>query len=673
MDNLAVLSLLALSPIIVVGILLVGLRWPAKYAMPIGFVVVVVVAWLAWDMELAAIAASSVQGLIIALTLLYIVFGALLLLATLTKSGAMSTIRSGFTGISPDRRVQAIIIGFLFGSFIEGASGFGTPAAVVAPLLLALGFPAMAAVMVGLIIQSTPVSFGAVGTPILIGVSGGLQGGPGVEGRVAEVGSTFPDYISGIGLRVAIIHAIIGTLIPLALSCMLCGFFGERRRFGDGLAVWKFAIFASLSMTIPYVAVAAVLGPEFPALLGGAAGLALVMFTSSRGFLMPSEPWDFGPRAGWEARWMGNLDGSDGDTSNRGMSIVMAWTPYALIAGLLVLTRVVTPLQEWLSGDAVIPIESIFGTDIGQTVQPLYLPGFVFIVVCVITYALHRMSPSDVAETWKVAGGQLLGAGVALLFALPLVRVFINSGVDYNTSGFSSMPLTLAEGASSIAGTAWPLFSPWVGALGAFVAGSNTVSNLTFSLFQFSTASQIGASPEVVVATQAVGGAAGNMITIHNVVAASATVGLLGREGDLIRKTIIPMTYYCLFAGAISYVWIYGLGVNVGTLLLLLVLGGLALLAWRALASDGKDPAAATSGTETLGETGDAGGRGTSRGEDQPAEVGARGIDAAAPPEATDRPRHDVGRGGRGTGDDREVDVRGSSTRVGEARDDPPR
>lgn len=147
MDDLAVLSLLALTPILLVGVLLVGFRLPAMYAMPAGYIVVVGIAVHFWNTEWTAVAASSLQGLILALGLLYIIFGALLLLSTLTKSGAITTIRRTFTDISPDRRVQAIIIGWLFGSFIEGASGFGTPAAVVAPLMLALGFPAMAAVI----------------------------------------------------------------------------------------------------------------------------------------------------------------------------------------------------------------------------------------------------------------------------------------------------------------------------------------------------------------------------------------------------------------------------------------------------------------------------------------------------------------------------------------------
>jgi lactate permease len=604
-DNLAVLSLLALLPILVVGVLLAGLRWPAKRAMPVGFVVVVLVALLVWGMSPAAIAASTIQGLLVALTLLYIVFGALLLLETLTKSGAMATIRAGFTSISPDRRVQAIIIGWLFGSFIEGASGFGTPAAVVAPLMLALGFPAMAAVMVGLIIQSTPVSFGAVGTPILVGVNGGLSGAEPVQERLIVLGLDMPAYLEIIGLRVALLHATIGTLIPLILACMLTGFFGERKRFADGLAIAPFALFAAFSMTVPYVLVAWLLGPEFPSLLGGLIGLSIVMFAASRGFLMPKQIWDFPARARWPRHWMGTISPEDeADVAERRMSIWLAWTPYVVVAVLLVLTRTVDPVTSFLtSGWRVLAVTDILGvTGVSQGLQYLYLPGFVFIVTCLITYGLHRMNGRQISGSWKVAGSQLAGAAVALLFALPLVRVFINSGEQYNESGLASMPLVLAEGAAALAGDAWPAFAPWIGALGAFVAGSNTVSNLMFSLFQFSTAQEIGVVPETIVATQAVGGAAGNMITVHNIVAASATVGLVGREGDLIRKTILPTIYYCLMAGGLSLVAIYGFGANLSTLWLALLLAALVGLILAMRRSSGKPNAeladvAATSGS----------------------------------------------------------------------------
>ena len=419
--------------------------------------------------------------------------------------------------------------------------------------------------MSGLIIQSTPVSFGAVGTPLLVGVQQGLQGGGPVENYLSNRNLDLLTYVTDVvTLRVVLIHAICGILIPLILCCMLTGFFGQNRNFGEGLGVWKFALFAAVSMLIPYVLFGWLLGPEFPSLLGGPIGLIVAVFAAQRGWFVPERSWDFGPRETWDEDWTGNVnpeDLSSGAEGEQRIGIVSAWAPYAIVAFLLVITRLpALGLVDFLSGIALTWTD-IFGvTGIEAAFQPFYLPGFMFLVTIFITYALHRMSFQQIAASWRVAGSQIVGAGFALLLALPMVRVFINSSGDYNSSGLESMPVTLANGTAALAGQTWPFFAPWIGALGAFVAGSNTVSNLTFSLFQFTTAINIGvgASAAVVVAAQAVGGAAGNMITVHNVVAASATCGLLGKEGALIRKTIIPMTYYVILAGSISYIWIYG-------------------------------------------------------------------------------------------------------------------
>ncbi|MGH2604528.1 MAG: L-lactate permease, partial [Dehalococcoidia bacterium] len=362
---LALRALIASAPLLIIGILLAGLRWPARRAMPVGYLVVVGAAVFVWEVGWREIAASTMQGLIITVSLLYIIFGALLLLSTLTASGAMATIRAGFTSVSPDRRVQAIIIGWLFGSFIEGASGFGTPAAIVAPLLLALGFPAMAAVMVGLVIQSTPASFGAVGTPILVGVSGGLSGSSAFQAHLAAAGLSQAEYLVRVGVQVAIFLAIVGTLIPLILACMLTGFFGRNRNFREGLAVWPFAIFSALAMTIPYVLVAVFLGPEFPSLLGSLTGLVLVMLAAQRGILMPRQTWDFPAPEHWEKSWTGTLRA---DTTRRAerISIARAWLPYVVVAALLVLTRLPQlPVQQLLTGVAV-QWNDILGTRVSQ-------------------------------------------------------------------------------------------------------------------------------------------------------------------------------------------------------------------------------------------------------------------------------------------------------------------
>ena len=547
-------ALVAVLPILAVMFFLVVLRWPATRAMPVAYAMTLLFALWLWEVPFVHAMAASLRGMVIASTLLWIIFGAIVLLFTLRESGAAATIRRGFTDVSRDRRVQVIIVAWLFGSFIEGASGFGTPAAVAAPLLLSLGFPALAAVMTTLIIQSTPVSFGAVGTPILVGMAQSLNV-PRVEEAVAAAGMSYDGFIYEIGVFTAIPHAIVGTFIPLIICCMMTRFFGEKRSFREGLAAWKFALFAGLSFTVPYCLVAIFLGPEFPSLLGGLLALAIVVTAARRKLFVPDgKPWDFPPREKWEKEWVGVITGDVGEERHH-MTLGRAWMPYVIVAALLVVTRLpFLPFKSWLAS-VQFTWSEILGTGLSQGVQPLYLPGTIFMAVSLLTVLLHRMSSKEVKKAWHDSLRMLAWPAFALLFAVALVRVFIDSGA--NASGLESMPLVLAEYVAHLAGVTWPFFAPMIGALGAFVAGSNTVSDLMFSLFQYGVADRIGAPHLVVLGLQALGGAAGNMITVHNVVAASATVGLVGREGLLIRRTILPMIYYVVCSGSLGLLFSY--------------------------------------------------------------------------------------------------------------------
>lgn len=565
--NTGTLALLSLLPIAAVGVFLVGLRWPASKAMPIAYIVAVLLALFVWQVPGATVAAASVNGLVVAATLLFIIFGAILLLNTLQESGGLKTIREGFVGISPDRRIQVIIIAWLFGSFIEGSAGFGTPAAVAVPLLVGLGFPAMAAVVAGMVIQSTPVSFGAVGTPILVGVQTGLAAD-------ASITDNFLSLVTMVGGRVAILHAIVGTLVPLFVVALMTRFFGKNKSFSEGIKVWKFALFAALTMTIPYVIVANVLGPEFPSMIGGLVGLAIVVPAAKKGFLMPpkEEYWDFENQSKWDPSWTGKIEIKDVAHESGKMSMVRAWTPYILVGLFLVLTRLKSlPFLEWIkSWNVTIP--TIFGTDITASFQPLYLPGTIFVVVSLITFVIHQMNGKSYKKAWTHSGKTMIPASAALLFTVPMVQVFLNSGGG--AAGFGSMPIELANGVAALTGDFWPLFSSFVGGLGAFIAGSNTISNMMFSLFQYDVGAQIGVDATWIVALQAVGGAAGNMICVHNVVAACAVVGLVGQEGNIIRKTLLPFVYYATFAGALGYsiVWTAEKGIfNIGTIIVAII------------------------------------------------------------------------------------------------------
>jgi len=228
------------------------------------------------------------------------------------------------------------------------------------------------------------------------------------------------------------------------------------------------------------------------------------------------------------------------------MSIFKAWLPYLVVAFLLLLSRIWTPLKELLNEPALsLNFDNLFGTTVSTSVQPLYLPGTMFLIAVGAAVLIQKIDGQSGRIALKRSFKTVAGAAFALGFAVPMVRIFINSGI--NVSGFESMPMILARGTADLVQGAWPFFAPTIGALGAFIAGSNTVSNMMFAFF-FSL---------ILFLLQAVGGAAGNMVCVHNVVAACATVGLLGVEGLMVRKVLLPLGYYLLAAGLLGLLGVY--------------------------------------------------------------------------------------------------------------------
>lgn len=553
--NSSLLALLAFIPIALAGVLLVGLRWPAKRAMPLVLLTTILLVSVGWKLPWIETVASIIQGLFITFDILWIIFGAILLLNVLTRSGAVGVIRQGFANISTDRRVQIVLICWLFGSFIEGAAGFGTPAAIVAPLLVAIGFPAMAAVMLGMMVQSTAVTFGAVGTPILVGVRGGLTSDL-VDQNLMDAGLTMGDYLLLVTKHVAVFHAIAGTLIPLFMVCMLTRYFGQNRSWKEGLDVLPLLLVGGMSFTIPYLITGFLLGPEFPSLFGSLIGMVIMITLLRKGYLLPKKNWDFIPSEQWPKGWFGLLEIKIDDSKSKNLSLSKSWAPYLLVGLILVLTRLPQlPIKSFLSSISF-SWSNIFDTNISASTSPLYLPGTILILVSIITFYLHRMNGKEFRGALSGSARMLWGAGFVLVFTIPMVRIYINSSL--NPMGYDGMPVAMAEWVAANVGQVYPLFAPSVGALGAFIAGSNTVSNLMLSLFQYGVAERLMVPAITMVALQAVGAAAGNMIAIHNVVAASATVGFLGKEGLILQKTIIPTLYYVLLVGILGTlsIWI---------------------------------------------------------------------------------------------------------------------
>ncbi|MBN2598619.1 L-lactate permease [Labilibaculum sp.] len=541
-------ALLAFSPILLTIVLMVGFNWGAKKALPLSLLLSVVVAYTVWEIDIFHIMGYSVFGFLKALDILIIIFGAILILNTMKLSGAMTTINNGFNGITTDRRIQAIIIGFMFGAFIEGAAGFGTPAALAGPLLVGLGFPPLAAAMVALIFNSVPVPFGAVGTPI----SGGAM--VTLEQNLHNIGANPDVFKMALTEWIAIPNALVGIFIPLLGIMIMTKFFGKEKSIKPALAAAPFAIFAGLAFAIPYVLIASTLGPDLPSLLGAFIGLGIIIFAAKRGFLMPKTSWDFPPKSEWEENWKSN--DSNGDTGEAKMGLVKAWMPYVLIAVILVVTRIPSlGLKGWLASQTL-TLSNLFGIDgLTYVLKWAYLPGTIpFILVAVITNFMHKMSVKQVVSSWKTTFKQITGAAIALFAGVAMVQLMLKSGT--NGAGMDSMLTTMATAIADLSGNAYPIIAPIVGILGSFMSGSATVSNLLFASLQFETATILGIPQVLIVSVQTIGAALGNMICVNNVVAVCATVGCIGAEGTIIRRNSIPAFIYYLMVMIIVVVLI---------------------------------------------------------------------------------------------------------------------
>lgn len=563
--SVGVLALISALPILLALIMMVWLQWPATRAMPIAWLVGCAGAYFAWKMPLGFVVAATLGGFGNALNVLIIVLGAIVLLFTLRESGGMAAINAGLVSLSDDKRVQILIIAFLFSAFLEGASGFGAPAAIAAPLMVSLGFPALAAVMACLILNSFTVSFGVIGAVIWFGLGNldPLIGQAVIAGQTPEGLLNLQDFNKLVGHWAVVLNTVPIFVLPLFVLCFISRYFGPNRSWREGLGAWQLSLFASAVFAITYLGFSYGLGVEFPTLIGGLVGLALVVFVIKKGWFLPKTGWDFAPPKQWDRSWSGAVVAAAEPIDPVAMGQVRAWLPYVIIGLLLVLTRMThLPFKAWVTS-VELNIPNILGYEtVYFNMKPLYLPGIMpFMLVAVLIIPLHRMPLRKVKTAWTDALRRVKEPAIALLFAVALVEIFKQS--SHNALGYASMPLSMAQAMAALAGNSWPFFAPFVGALGAFITGSTTVSNLLFSEFQYGIASQLGISHQIVMALQVVGGSMGNMVCVHNIVAASAVVGLTGKEGLIIRRNIIPLLIYGVSAGLLGLVLCYMLFPNI--------------------------------------------------------------------------------------------------------------
>jgi lactate permease len=463
------------------------------------------------------------------------VLGAIFLLSILRQANVFSSIEHAVASVSKDKRIQAIIVGWFFVAFLEGIAGFGTPVILAAPILMALGFSPLASVVIALVGDSVAVTFGAVGLPMTIGIAQGVG---------SEYLAQYPNLVRDVAVGTAFIHLVVGAIIPIFISVLTT--FTYNRSIRQGLAIWPFALVSGMVFLVPLTLSAVFLPTEFPSIVASLVGVVLIVAIVKLKFLTPKVPFEF------EA--VSPAEKASSSVEPERPHLLRAAFPYGAILAFLVVSRIPTfGFQDFLRRSNVL-VENIFGTSISYALPTFYSPGFIFLLVGFLSLFLFRLKFESLLKACRFSLKRIFLPFVGLIFVLGIVQTLVFSSA--NLKGLPSMPLYLAELLAG-SGAMWPIFAPLVGALGAFMSGSSTVSNLLFASFQAETAVVYGFSIVLILSLQAAGSAVGNMIAIHNILAAQAAVGLKNSESKILHYTLIPALIFVLFAGILGLIFAF--------------------------------------------------------------------------------------------------------------------
>jgi len=497
----------AAAPIALIVALMLGLRWSAAKAGGVGLLLAWVLALAVFDFaspvgEVSALARHVgvlAESAFLAVGILWILLPSLALHEHQQRCGALDALRGGLARVSSQRPLQVLLLGWCLGLFFEGAAGFGTPIALVAPLLVGLGVPALTAVVLALLGHAAGVSFGALGTPVL--AQADLTGVPAID----------------IAWRTALLHAALGGVLMVFFVRTLGA--AGLGRVGPGMAT-----LAAAGFLLPSLGLAWWLGPELATLAAALLSAAAVV-----AWLRWRRPL---PAAAAVTAAAADDDAASAPALGRAL-----W-PYAVLVLAVLATRGVPPLAAALN--EVVLQWQLFGRYSGR-LQPLTHPGSLLFMALLVGAWLQGVPLRALREPLSLALRRLLPVAVALLTMLCLSRLLLDAG----------MVQALQVAAVAALGQGWPLLAPALGALGSFVTGSATASNVLFSSLQAQTAQALGLPVAWLLAAQGLGAAVGNIVCPHNIVAGAATVGLAGREAEVLRRTLVPCLVVLVLGGVL--------------------------------------------------------------------------------------------------------------------------
>jgi lactate permease len=490
-------AILAISPFILFLLLLLWKKMPLIFVSGITLLLVTLLALVFWQVLPTYIFGSLIKGFFVALDIFFIIFGAIFFLEIMRELKIIENIGFYLESVSKDIRIQVIFLAWFFENFLEGTAGFGTPSTIVAPLLMGLGITPVSAIIIALLGNSSSVVFGAAGTPIKVGF-----------GDLATASLPFTS---------ALIN-LVGILVPVFMLWFLTKTRQNRGKFF--LDALPFAIWSGIAFCLPSI-LTVFLGQEFPSILGAVIGLVLVLITTKLKLFIPK-----------------NVEyQSVNKVNSTKLPITKVIFPYILLIILLI-------AGKFLIGSAGITLPFL----VKHTVA-YFNPGFAFIFIGILTLMIFGKGITIFRSASKLALKRSIEPFIVIAFMSAIAQIMVNS-----VNNHSQLPSMIDFMAVSVRNSLLPLWAPVVGAFGSFLTGSATVSNLMFGNFLAISANDLGLAADKILALALVGGAAGNMIALADIMAAEAVLGLKNEENKILRGVIIPCAIYIVLVGLIGLI-----------------------------------------------------------------------------------------------------------------------
>ena len=508
-DNLYLSALVALIPIVFYLVALAGFKVKGWLTGLLTLLVAVVIAILFFKMPFQFAAFSTLHGMVYGVMPIgWIILTSVFLYKMTVKTGHFDIIRDSITSLTDDRRIQALIIAFSFGAFLEGAAGFGAPVAITASLLVGLGFKPLYAAGVCLIANTAPVAFGAVGAPVtaMDGLTTYANGSPIAAAEIAAmIGRQLP---------------LVSIFIPFYLVLIMAG-------FKKTLEVWPALLVSGGSFAIAQFISSNYMGEQLPDILSSLVSLISMVILLQ--FWKPKTTWRFADEK--------EVDENTVHPKHSLKEVLVAWSPFVVLT-LVIFIWTMKSSKAFFKTIALNPkvpfihnniISSVSGKEIAAVFK-LDLVGSIgtaILVAALISKFIIKISWKDAAVTFAQTFNEVKIALLTIAFVVGFAYVMNASGMS-NTLGY----------ALAATGAAFKVLSPALGWIGVFITGSDTSANLLFAKLQQVTASQVGMDPLLAVAANASGGVVGKMISPQSIAVAAAAVGLVGKEPDLLKFTV---------------------------------------------------------------------------------------------------------------------------------------